>query len=110
MTNFAEKLREARQNKGWNQLDLANAVGLSQGAISQFEKGLRIPTPANIEKFSKALAVSKDFLIGEEEMTSERVRLMRSIQSLSKDNLKRVEDFVNLVKKAEDPLKKDENP
>lgn len=101
MTNFAEKLREARQVKGWNQLDLAEAVGLTQGAISQFEKGLRIPTPANIEKFSHALGVSKDYLIGEEEMTSERVRLMRNIQSLSKDSLKKVEDYVNLIKKAE---------
>lgn len=101
MKNFAEKLREARLNKGWNQEDLAKAMGLSQGAISQFEKGLRIPTPANIEKISQMLEVSRDNLIGEEEMTNERVRLMRSIQSLSKNSLKMVEDYVNLVKKAE---------
>ena len=106
MTNFAEKLRQARQDKGWNQDQLAEAMNLSQSAISQFEKGLRIPTPANITKFSELLGVSKDSLIGEEEMMSEKVKLMRSIQSLSSDGLKKVEDYVNMVKKTEEPPKK----
>jgi transcriptional regulator with XRE-family HTH domain len=103
MTNFAERLRQARQEKGWLQEELAEEMELSQSAISQFEKGLRIPTPANITKFSEILGVSRDFLVGEEEMMSEKVKLMRSIQSLSPEGLKRVEDYVSLVRKAEEP-------
>lgn len=106
MTNFSEKLKEARQNKGWNQEEFAEKVSLSQGAISQFEKGLRIPTPANIEKFAKILEVSKDYLIGDEVLTSERVRLMRSIQTLSSEELKVVEGVVNMIKKTVPPPSK----
>jgi hypothetical protein len=47
-------------------------------------------------------------LVGEEEMITERVRLMRRIQSLSKDSLRKVEDFVTLVKKAEEPPRRDD--
>ena len=57
MQNFAEILRQARQDKGLNQDELAKAMDLSQGAISQFEKGLRRPTPANIQKLSEILGV-----------------------------------------------------
>jgi transcriptional regulator with XRE-family HTH domain len=106
MTKFSERLRQARQEKGWNQEQLAEAMDLSQSAISQFEKGLRIPTPANITKFSEILGVSRDTLVGEEEMMTEKVKLMRSIQSLSPDGLKRVEDYVSLVKKSEGPSEK----
>jgi transcriptional regulator with XRE-family HTH domain len=103
MHNFAERLRQARQEKGWNQEELAKAVELSQGAISQFEKGLRLPTPANITKFSEILGVNRDFLVGEEVITSDRVRLMRSIQTLSTEELKVVEDVVKMIKKNEQP-------
>ena len=106
MIIFAEKLKEARSIKGWNQEELADKIGLSQGAISQFEKGLRIPTPANIEKFANILEVSKDYLIGEEELTTERVRLMRSIQTLSSEELRVVEGVVNMIKKTVPPPSK----
>ena len=106
MTKFSERLRQARLEKGWNQEQLAEAMELSQSAISQFEKGLRLPTPANITKFSEILGVSRDALVGEEEMMTEKVKLMRSIQSLSPIGLKRVEDYVSLVKKSEGPSEK----
>ena len=103
MQNFAERLRQARQDKGLNQDELAKAMELSQGAISQFEKGLRIPTPANIVKLSQLLGVNSDYLVGEEEMSSDRVRLMRSIQTLSSEELKVVEGVVKMIKKNETP-------
>jgi transcriptional regulator with XRE-family HTH domain len=100
MTQFAENLLEARQNRGWNQANLAKAVGLSQGAISQFEKGLRIPTPAYIEKFSRVFNVSRDYLWGEDEVSSCRIRIIRDLQCMSLMGLKKVEDYVGLVKKV----------
>lgn len=108
MKNFAERLRQARQDKGWNQEQLAEAMKLSQSAISQFEKGLRFPTPANVYKFSDVLEVNRDVLVGEEEMTNERVKLMRSIHGLSPQGLKKVEEFIQMVQKFEEPPTKDE--
>lgn len=109
MTNFAENLKKARLEKGWNQEQLAQAMEISQSAISQFEKGLRLPTPANVKKFSDILGVSRDFLIGEEDMANERVKLMRSIHGLSPGGLKKVEEFIEMVKKFEEPPKKEDH-
>ena len=106
MNEFAHRLKQARAEKGWNQELLAEAMGISQGAISQFEKGLRLPTPANITKFAEVLDVSRDSLIGEEQMESERVKLMRSIQTLSSESLKKIDEYVKLVKLSEDNSKK----
>ena len=101
MSDFAEKLRLARQEKGLNQEKMAEMMSLSQSAISQFEKGLRLPTPANIAKFSELLGVSKDSLFNEEETINEKVKLMRTIQTLSPNSLKKVEDYVSMVKQCE---------
>jgi transcriptional regulator with XRE-family HTH domain len=107
MTNFGEKLRRARQDKGWNQEDLAKAVNISQAAISQFEKGQRMPTPANIEKFSEVLGISKDMLVGEEIGEFERVKLMRNIQSLSPDSVRKINDIVEMIRNSDNNKRRD---
>lgn len=103
MSNFAENLKKARFEKGWNQAQLAQAMEISQTAISQFEKGSRLPTPANIKKLSDILGVSRDYLVGDEEMVNERVKLMRSMHGLSPEGLKKVEEYIQMVKKFEEP-------
>lgn len=103
MSSFAENLKKVRIDKGWNQGQLAQAIGVSQTAISQFEKGLRFPTPANINKFAEILGVSSDYLLGDEDMTNERIKLMRSMHGLSPEGLKKVEEFIKMVKKYEEP-------
>lgn len=107
MSVFALNLKKARVDKGWNQGQLAAAMGVSQTAISQFEKGLRFPTPSNIKKFSDILGVSRDFLLGDEDMANERVKLMRSMQGLSPGGLKKVEEYIKMLKKYEEPEEKE---
>lgn len=109
MSEFAENLKKARVDKGWNQGQLAEAMGVSQTAISQFEKGSRFPTPSNIKKFSDILGVSSDFLLGDEDMANERVKLMRSMHGLSAEGLKKVEEYIQMVKKFEEPKKKEDD-
>lgn len=109
MSEFADNLKKARVDKGWNQGQLAQAMEISQTAISQFEKGLRFPTPSNIKKLSDILGVSSDFLLGDEDMANERVKLMRSMHGLSPDGLKKVEEYIQMVKKFEEPKKKEDD-
>ena len=75
MAKFGEHLKEARLNKCLKQDELANAMNLTQASISQFEKGQRLPTPANITKFSEILGVSREFLAGEDEGKFEKEML-----------------------------------
>ena len=51
----ADKLRKAREAKGWNQSQLAAWLGVSQQLISHIERGKRPITPQLEKKFRKVL-------------------------------------------------------
>jgi len=51
METLGQKISEYRSSLGMNQSELGELIGLSQAAVSQFEKGLRRPTPNVTKKF-----------------------------------------------------------
>ena len=101
MPEFGERLRKARMDKGMNQAELASAIGLTQASISQFEKGLRMPTPANIRRFAQILDVNEEELAGQNQGEFEKTLLMRKIRDLSPDSLNKINEFVEMVKQNE---------
>lgn len=54
---MANKIREAREAKGWNQRELAEATHTCQAIISELERETRKPWLKVAEKLSKALNV-----------------------------------------------------
>ena len=62
MSNFAENLRKARENKGITKTRMANALGLSLTAYSLYEKGENEPNLTNLKYISIILDVSIDEL------------------------------------------------
>ena len=74
MHEFARKLQDLRIAKGWNQSDLARAiwgttidkrgriVAKSRDRISEYEKGISVPEPDNMQKLADALGVSVEEL------------------------------------------------
>ncbi len=101
MAEFGERLKKARIQKGLNQQQLAEAMELTQASISQFEKGQRLPTTKNIEKFAKVLNVPREFLAGENKGAFEKEILMRNLKNLSPESLKKINEYIDLVKGAE---------
>ena len=68
MKTIAERLRYARELKGWRQTQLAVAADVSQGTIGNIESGAR-QSRGSLPKIAKALGVSHDWLAeGEGEM------------------------------------------
>lgn len=63
---FGRRLRDARQAVGLTQVELADAVGSSQSAISQLESGERNPSLVTVQRLATALKVSVGDLAGEE--------------------------------------------
>lgn len=63
--DFKFVLKDLREQKGLTQAELATTVGVSQGIISQYERGERKPTNEIHSKLSKALGVSMDELMGD---------------------------------------------
>ncbi len=101
MSEFGERLRQARINKGMSQVELADAVGMTQASISQFEKGLRMPTPNNIRKFAHFLGMSVKDLAGQDQGQFEKTLLMRNIRNLTPESLNKINEYIALIKQAE---------
>jgi len=63
---IAAKIKALRGSVGWSQSELARQAGVTSAAISQLEKGGRIPSLVVSRKLASALNVSVSELTGEE--------------------------------------------
>ena len=58
------KLLELRKEKGVRQIDIANFLEVSKQCYSNYEKGLREPDFATLQKLSEYFGVSIDYILG----------------------------------------------
>lgn len=63
-SNFNERIKELRNEKGLGQVELAKEVGVSKSVISMWENGLREPSMNSLIKLSVFFNVSIDYLVG----------------------------------------------
>ena len=61
---FGEKLKAERVKKGVTETEVARALGVTQGAISQFENGIKNPSTGVLVALAKYYGVSIDYLVG----------------------------------------------
>ena len=61
---FAERLKAKRHEKQMSQTQLAKAIQVAPGAISNYERGTSLPEICIAEKMSRFLGVTIDWLIG----------------------------------------------
>jgi transcriptional regulator with XRE-family HTH domain len=57
------KLKQLRKQSGLSQAELAAAIGVTQGAVSQWEMGSSKPSLGNLVSIAKALGCKVDDLI-----------------------------------------------
>lgn len=65
-TNFGERLRQIRKERGETQEEFAARIGTSKQVLSRYESGQRIPKISLAEKYAQALSVSVDYLMGKD--------------------------------------------
>lgn len=58
------RIRKARRDKGWEQADLAERVGVSRQLVSKWERDVSVPDVEKAAKAADALAVSFGWLCG----------------------------------------------
>lgn len=59
-------IKEARDAKGFNQKEIASALGVSQPTVSDWEAGRKMPTRKNLLRLAELLDSSVDSLLGVE--------------------------------------------
>src|SRR6056297_3760304 len=69
MDEFKDRLKKLRKEKQLYQKDLADVVGVSDGAIGMYETGKRTPDKDILVKLASYFDVSLDYLLGQ---TNER--------------------------------------
>lgn len=56
------RIAHAREQKGYTQAYLAAKVGITSGAVAQYETGRNLPKPRNAEKIAAECGVSVEWL------------------------------------------------
>jgi len=68
------RIRDTRQELGWTQDQLAEAVGVSRSAVAQWETGRAGQVTGNLSRVAGALGVSIEFLAhGRDKLTPSQV-------------------------------------
>ena len=67
MEKFTSRLKELRADKHLSQAELATATGLTQGALTYWETGQRVPNAKAIIILARFFEVSTDYLLGEKD-------------------------------------------
>ena len=83
-SNINENIKFYRKEKNFTQEQLAEAMGVSVGAVSKWESGASVPELSLILELADFFGISVDALLGYKtrnnsaEETAERLRIMRS--------------------------------
>jgi transcriptional regulator with XRE-family HTH domain len=88
MTKVAKNIKNARTKKNMTQLELADMVGVSYQAVSNWERGNSMPDIAKITDIAKALDISVSELLGEDNGSDAIVKVIeKSEEPLSSEEL-----------------------
>ena len=95
--NFNENLRDAREQKGLSQKEVAEKIGVAKSTYSLYESGNREPNVQTIKKISDVLNVSADKLLG---IDNEPMTLAAHFDGdeYTEDELEEIRQFAAFVK------------
>lgn len=108
--DFTERLNQVMNARGWRQIDLCKASGLTSGQVAFLVKGkTKDPGISTAAKVAKALNVSLDYLAGLKDdpaierhsapvMEIETVRLVEDFESLPEEGRGAILDQVEFQK------------
>ena len=75
MKNFSERLKAARKRVGWTQTKLAETLGVSNGALGNWESGKNEQDRDRLKKIADILGTTEEFLNGSVDEIKEDVKI-----------------------------------
>jgi transcriptional regulator with XRE-family HTH domain len=105
VSDFAEKIKMLRQERGWSQESLAEKIGIGQQYISKYESGKLYPSFKTIEKLAGTFGVSVDFLRTREkvDLSSLNIKdkklldLLNELNNLNEEDLLTVKNVIEAL-------------
>ena len=83
MKILAKRLREARDDAGYNQMEASKILGISNGTLSGYERDYRDPDTEILHKMSNLYDVSVDWLVGNTD--NRKVTVNEELEKILKD-------------------------
>ena len=109
---FRERLKKARELRGWNQGELAEKADMPASSIAHFETGTRKPSFESLRRLANALVITTDYLLGRvdnPDLAQAGDPLFRDIGKLSGDDREIAKEFLEMLAKR-NAAKKDKDP
>lgn len=97
---FGEKLKQLRKSKGVTQTQLAEATGITQSAVYNYEKGRRKIPMSVLQKFAVYFELSMSELIGSQPtLTAEEPAWLEEIRgyNLNNDEVNELMNYVRFI-------------
>ena len=91
-------IADLREQKGWNQSDLAENSDVSRVMIGKYERGDALPSVDAAKKIADALGVSLDYLVGEginSKFDKKTVKRLNDIEQLEDNKRKVLFDLID---------------
>ena len=98
---FGDRLKQARENKGYNQKQFAEHLGVTPTRLNYWEKDKREPDVAIIKQIAQILDVSSDWLIGNN-LINENVDI--TLSANEKQHIKKYRSLDHYGRKAVDSV------
>lgn len=95
--SIGKRIRERREELGMTTKELANAMGVSQAAISNYELGLNNPKTDIMPKMLEVLGVDANYIFQDmyktepENFTSKEINIIRKYRSLDEYGIDMIE-------------------
>lgn len=88
---MGNRLRKAREKKGYSQKYVAESLGITNSSLSNYERGERDPDTSILNRLADLYGVTMDYLFGRDQMDIkvdvdlERIRSTSDIEILAKE-------------------------
>lgn len=116
--SLGSRLKKARERKRLTQQEVADKLGVSNGAISGYERNYRDPDTEMLKKLATLYEVSVDYLTGniikessntyeineinkEEKIRQEKLKLAEMIINLPENQRKLIEEMIRTLQDKE---------
>ena len=99
---FRERLKKARELRGWSQAELGEKAGMPGSSIAHFETGTRKPSFESLRRLANALQITTDYLLGRVDSPDLALAgdpLFRDIGKLSGDDREIAKEFLEMLAK-----------
>lgn len=109
---FEERLKKARELRGWSQAGLGEKAGMPGSSIAHFETGTRKPAFESLRRLANALEITTDYLLGRVDNPDPAQAgdpLFRDMGKLSGDDREIAKGFLEMLAKR-NATKKDKDP